>query len=218
MFLRLRHAATHTPRAYHCSSIRTSHQQLRTFLTSGELACNPLYGIGVTSLYAIHEAGHVLALKHYRIVSEAPVFGGAFAYVKHDFPVDAYQHAMVALAGPVVGSLGALSYAGVGYYMDSPILMDLGGLGLIINCMNLFPFKPLDGGSIVRAISPAITVGFAGASCVAVGALAVSGYSSVSILLTAALYTELGLVAGVGSFAAYNIIKKTEALPSKNFF
>jgi len=187
-------------------------------LLQGGLAFNPLYGVGITSLIAIHEAGHVLACKFYGISSEAPVFGGAFAYIKHDVPVDAYKAAMVALAGPVVGSLGALSYAGVGYYMDSPILMDLGGTGLVLNFMNLLPIRPLDGGSIVRAISPALTVGFAGASCVGVGALAVSGYTSdVSLLNTALLYTEIGLVVGLGSIAAYNIIKKTEVLPNKYF-
>ena len=135
-------------------------------LFEGGLAFNPSYGLGVTGLIAIHEYGHVLACKYYGIPSDAPVFTWSGAYVSHTIPKNAYQHAMVALAGPVVGTMGAIGVGAVGLCFDSPVLCDLAGLGIIFNGLNLIPIKPFDGGAIVRAIHPAISVVATGAACV----------------------------------------------------
>jgi hypothetical protein len=110
-------------------------------LFEGGLAFNPGYGLGFTGLVAIHEYGHVLACKYYGIPSDAPVFAGFLAFVSHDIPKNAYQHAMVALAGPVVGTMGAVGFGAVGLCFDSPVLYNLAGLGIIMNTINLIPIK-----------------------------------------------------------------------------
>ena len=191
-------------------------------LLSGGLAFNPAYGIGLTGLIAVHEGGHALACKYYGIPSEAPIFAGLLAFVKHDVSPNAHQDAMVALAGPVVGSIGALGCAVAGYGMESPVLMDLGELGLIMNLVNLIPIKPLDGGSIARAISPAVTVAAAGLGCAGLAALMWNGYSLdqfglTQAVCTACFYTELSLIVGAGSLAAYQIVCKAEAMSSSYY-
>ena len=180
------------------------------FLTSGGLAFNPLFGIGITGLIAVHEAGHVLACKYYRIPSEAPVFVGVGAYVKHNIPSNAHKEALIALAGPVIGSAGALSCTGLGFYLDNAVIFYVGQLGLIINLLNLLPFRPLDGGSIIRALSPTITAGFAAAGCAGAGYLALSGYTaSEGTLYTMLLYAELSGIVGLASYGVYNTFQNT---------
>ena len=99
-------------------------------LLEGGLAFNPGYGLGFTGLVAIHEYGHVLACKYYGIPSDAPIFVGIGGYVSLDIPKNAFQDAMVALAGPVVGTMGAVGVGAVGLCFDSPVLCDLAGLGI----------------------------------------------------------------------------------------
>ena len=53
---------------------------------------------------------------------------------------------MVAFGGPVLGSVGALGFAGAAHVMDSPLLFALADFGFMINLFNLIPLGMMDGG------------------------------------------------------------------------
>jgi Zn-dependent protease len=70
-------------------------------------------------------------------------------------PRDAWHEALNGLAGPLLGSLGALAIWILGEALDSRPLIALAFVGFLINLFNLLPIVPLDGGRIVSAIHPA---------------------------------------------------------------
>lgn len=97
------------------------------------------YAVGMTSLILIHESGHALVMKKLRIPFSPMVFipfmGAAVAMRKR--PKDAYEEALVAFGGPVLGSVGALGFAGAAHVMDSPLLFALADFGFMINLFNV---------------------------------------------------------------------------------
>lgn len=114
------------------------------------------YAIGMTSLILIHESGHALVMRQLGIPFSPMVFipfmGAAVAMRKR--PKDAHEEALVAFGGPVLGSVGALGFAGVAHMTDSQLLYALSDFGFMINLFNLIPLGTLDGGRICGAISP----------------------------------------------------------------
>ena len=71
-------------------------------------------------------------------------------------PESAWKEAEVALAGPLLGSLGAAAVWLAGSYYHSQFLVGLAFVGFFINLFNLIPVVPLDGGRAVAALHPAI--------------------------------------------------------------
>src|SRR3954454_866054 len=68
------------------------------------------FALGFVLLLFVHEMGHVIQLKREGVPASAPLFIpflGAFVGMKK-MPDDAAAEARVGLAGPVLGSLGAL--------------------------------------------------------------------------------------------------------------
>lgn len=127
------------------------------------------YAIGMTTLILIHESGHALVMRRLGIPFSPMVFipfmGAAVAMRKR--PKDAYEEAMVAFGGPVLGSgVGALGFACAAHMTDSQLLYALGDFGFMINLFNLIPLGSLDGGRICGAISP-----YAGVVGIGVGGL-----------------------------------------------
>jgi Zn-dependent protease len=121
------------------------------------------FGVGLIVLLFVHEMGHVLEAKRQGLPVSAPLFIpflGALITLKQ-MPHNAWNEAKLAIAGPIVGSLGAAAIwiAGVAY--DSNHLKALAFLGFFLNLINLLPVPPLDGGRVVGALHPALwLVGF----------------------------------------------------------
>jgi Zn-dependent protease len=116
------------------------------------------FGVGLVALIFVHEMGHVLELRRQGVPASAPLFIpflGAFVGLKK-LPDNAWKEAQVALAGPILGSLGALAVWGAGVHYDSRFLKALAFVGFLINLFNLLPVVPLDGGRAVAALHPAI--------------------------------------------------------------
>ena len=114
------------------------------------------YALGMVSLILIHESGHALVMKHYNIPFSPMVFVpflGATVAMKRT-PMNAYQEAMVALGGPVLGTAGALGFAGAAQFTDSQLLYALADFGFMINMFNMLPLGMMDGGRICGALSP----------------------------------------------------------------
>ena len=111
----------------------------------GPNVIDPIYGIGIVGLIGVHELGHAIAAKHYNVpcspMKFVPFIGG---FVKHDIPKNAYENAMIALGGPIVGAAGALGVAGVAHATGSHDLQHIALIGLFINGINLAPLGPLD--------------------------------------------------------------------------
>ena len=123
------------------------------------------FAVGFVVLIFIHEMGHVLEAKRQGIPVSAPMFIpflGAMITMKQ-LPDNAWREARVALAGPIVGSLGAAGFWVAGEALDSELLVALSFVGFLLNLFNLLPIVPLDGGRAVAALHPALwLVGLAG--------------------------------------------------------
>jgi Zn-dependent protease len=121
------------------------------------------FGIGLVVLLFVHELGHVLEAKRQHLPVSAPVFipfMGALITLK-EMPHNAWREAKLAIAGPILGSAGALAIYLLGLAYDSNPLKALAFLGFFINLFNLLPVVPLDGGRIVAALHPVLwLIGF----------------------------------------------------------
>jgi Zn-dependent protease len=120
-------------------------------------------GVGLVVLLFVHEMGHVLEARRQGLPVSVPVFipfMGALIMMKQ-MPHNAWREAQLAIAGPLLGSLGALALYGAGLAFDSRQLKALAFLGFFINLFNLLPVVPLDGGRVTAALDPALwLVGF----------------------------------------------------------
>lgn len=114
------------------------------------------FAVGFVVLIWVHEMGHVLQLRREGIEASAPMFVpflGAFVAMKQ-MPKDVLAEARVGLAGPILGSLGALGAWGVYALTGEPLFLGLAYIGFFLNLFNLLPMLPLDGGRAIGALSP----------------------------------------------------------------
>jgi Zn-dependent protease len=129
------------------------------------------FGIGLIALLFVHELGHVIEAKHQGLPVSVPVFipfMGALITLKQ-MPRDAWREARLAIAGPLLGSAGALVLYLLAVAYDSQQLKALAFLGFVINLFNLLPAIPLDGGRISAALHPSLWLaGFLGLIALAV--------------------------------------------------
>jgi Zn-dependent protease len=112
------------------------------------------FAVGFVLLILVHESGHAWAMRRLGIKAGAPVFipfVGAFISMK-SLPRDAYVEAVVGIAGPLIGSAGALACLVVAWLSGSLFWYALASTGFLINLFNLIPVSPMDGGRVVGAI------------------------------------------------------------------
>jgi Zn-dependent protease len=115
------------------------------------------FAIGFVILIFVHELGHVLELRRQGVPASAPLFIpflGAVIGMK-ELPDDAWKEARVALAGPILGSVGAAACWIAAEATGSELLQGLAFVGFFLNLFNLVPITPLDGGRAVGALHPA---------------------------------------------------------------
>ena len=118
------------------------------------------FAVGFVLLLLVHEMGHVIQLRREGIPASAPMFIpflGAVVMAK-SLGNDATAEARVGLAGPILGTLGALALIPLGLNATDPYWHDfwfaLVFTGLFLNLFNLLPVVPLDGGRAMAALSP----------------------------------------------------------------
>jgi Zn-dependent protease len=116
------------------------------------------FALGFVVLIFVHEMGHVIELRRQGVPASAPLFIPFLGAVigMRQLPDDAWKEAKVALAGPVLGSIGAAAFLVAGAATDSDLLRALAFVGFFLNLFNLIPVVPLDGGRAVGALHPAI--------------------------------------------------------------
>lgn len=123
------------------------------------------FAAGFVVLIFIHEMGHAIALRYFGIKSGVPLFIpflGAFIAMK-ELPRNVKVEAWTGIAGPLLGTAGAVACWGVALYTGNMFWYALAYTGFFLNIFNLMPISPLDGGRTVAAISPRIWIfGFVG--------------------------------------------------------
>ena len=142
------------------------------------------FALGVVVLIFVHELGHFLEAEREGLKPDWPVFIPFLgAYVKHTRG-NPWQTARVAIAGPILGGVGALACYVIGRVDHSNLMLALAYFGFLLNLINLLPVSILDGGSVWRStkwlwrgggrgkaiVSGLLYVGTA--VCLAVGAIA----------------------------------------------
>jgi Zn-dependent protease len=132
------------------------------------------FAIGFVLLIFLHEMGHVIANWHYGVRQSAPIFLGIFGaviFLKGNLR-NAWEEAVVGIAGPVIGTLGALSCYFWYLQTGNVVAGELAFYAFFINLWNLIPITPLDGGRASAAITPFLWgVGLIGLVTVAVAQL-----------------------------------------------
>ncbi len=116
------------------------------------------YAAGFVGLIFVHEMGHYLAARQRGLKVGLPTFipfVGAWIDMKEK-PHSVETEAYVGLAGPFVGTLGALACYYLARQEGDHLLLALAYAGFMINLFNLIPVSPLDGGRVTAVLSPRI--------------------------------------------------------------
>jgi Zn-dependent protease len=114
------------------------------------------FALGFILLLFVHEMGHVIQLRREGIPASAPMFIpflGAVVTAK-SLGDDATAEARVGLAGPILGTAGALALLPIAAATGDDFWYALIFTGLFLNLFNLLPVVPLDGGRAMAALSP----------------------------------------------------------------
>jgi Zn-dependent protease len=113
------------------------------------------FALGFVLMILVHELGHVFEAKRQGLQVSWPTFIPFFgAYVTYKSAgLTPWRNALIALAGPFVGGLGAAACWAVGQSQGSQLFQALAFSGFALNLFNLIPIGFLDGGAIARAAS-----------------------------------------------------------------
>lgn len=121
----------------------------------------PIFWVAFFGLVLIHEAGHTIILKHYRLWVDEIVIHGFGGYCRWNGEVTAVQRALIAWGG-VIAQLFAFAIAAVVFYFvdysSSPMTYQLYHVfirtNILIIIFNLIPIEPLDGAKAWKIIDP----------------------------------------------------------------
>jgi Zn-dependent protease len=123
------------------------------------------FAVGFVVLLLVHEMGHVIQLRREGIKASAPMFVPFLGAVisARSLGDNAVAEARVGLAGPILGSVGALVCLLIWHATHNEIWEALAYIGFFLNLFNLLPVVPLDGGRAMAAMAPWMWfAGFAG--------------------------------------------------------
>src|SRR5437588_5808944 len=122
------------------------------------------FAIGFVLLLLVHEMGHVIQLRREGVKASAPMFVPFLGAVisARSLGDNALAEARVGLAGPILGSLGALAMLPLYLATGNTLFEAIAFIGFFLNLFNLLPVLPLDGGRSMAAMAPWMWfVGFA---------------------------------------------------------
>lgn len=114
------------------------------------------YAVGFVLLLLVHELGHYVAARQRGMEVGAPTFipfVGAWIAMAEQ-PRDAETEAYIGLAGPLVGTLGAMACYLWWRHSGDQLFLALTYVGCMLNLFNLIPLSPFDGGRICAVLSP----------------------------------------------------------------
>lgn len=111
------------------------------------------FAFGFVLLIAIHELGHVFEARRQGLQVSMPTFIpfiGAYVTIEKA-GLTPWRNALISLAGPFFGGLGAAAAWAIGEARGSEMLVVLADMGFLLNAFNLLPIGFLDGGQTVHA-------------------------------------------------------------------
>src|ERR671936_1396859 len=121
----------------------------------------PWFAAALVLMILVHEMGHVYEIRRQGMQATAPVFipfmGAAIFQRSH--PTDAFHQALIGIAGPIGGTLGATAALVLFGATQWPVFLLMALVGFYINLFNLIPISPLDGGWILAPVSKWVFVG-----------------------------------------------------------
>jgi Zn-dependent protease len=112
------------------------------------------FAVGFVLLIFVHEMGHVIAIRAYGLKASVPIFVpfiGAFVAL-NEMPPNSTAAGIIAIAGPALGTIGALACYLIGIQTKGPFWYALASTAFFINLFNLIPIYPLDGGRVFHAL------------------------------------------------------------------
>jgi Zn-dependent protease len=141
------------------------------------------FGIGLAVLILVHELGHFIAVRRRGLSADLPMFIPGFgAYVRWNTAgVTTTTRALVSLAGPLAGAIGAAFCAFLWMQTQDRLWIGLASFSAFINLMNLIPVWTLDGAQAMVSINRAGRIGIAIA-----GILFAAAFSQPLLLLVVA--------------------------------
>jgi len=113
------------------------------------------FGLGFVLLILVHELGHVFEARRQGLKVSLPTFIpflGAYVTVRQA-GIAPWRSALVSLAGPFVGGLGAAVVWAIASSADSHWVFELAYFGFLLNAGNLLPVGFLDGGGVWRGVT-----------------------------------------------------------------
>lgn len=113
------------------------------------------FAVAIVYCMAIHEMGHLIAMKIKKIPASPVVFipfVGAAISIKGEIK-DADTEAYIAYGGPLAGLLSIIPALPLYLWTGDSIFALIIYLGAFLNLFNLLPVSPLDGGRIAAALS-----------------------------------------------------------------
>ena len=121
------------------------------------------FGVGLAVLILVHELGHFVEVRRRGLEADLPMFIPGFgAYVRWSAAgVTPQTRALVSLAGPLAGTLGALLCILLWLDTRQGLWIGLASFSALINLMNLIPVWSLDGAQAMAAINRPGRIGIA---------------------------------------------------------
>jgi Zn-dependent protease len=110
---------------------------------------------GFLVLLSVHETGHLLAARRYRLRTSWPLFVpglGALIDIQ-EAPGDRWQNAVIGVSGPVFGTVGTLACWVLAHVSGCRLLYEAAFAGAVMNTFNLIPVGPMDGGRVAELFS-----------------------------------------------------------------
>lgn len=107
---------------------------------------------GFLVLLSVHETGHLLAARRYRLRTSWPLFVpglGALIDIQ-EAPGDRWQNAVIGVSGPVFGTIGTLVCLFLAHVSGCRLLYEAAFAGAVMNTFNLLPVGCMDGGRVAE--------------------------------------------------------------------
>ena len=108
-----------------------------------------------TIIFAIlHETGHLLALKHFKISIEefkVSLFGGNIKILNNN-KIQYYQNAIISFCGPLVNLFFFVLFYLLNIFLKNKFINEIYVINLVLAAFNLLPFYNFDGGKILTSI------------------------------------------------------------------
>ena len=111
------------------------------------------FAFGFVLMIFVHELGHIVEARRQGLKVSAPTFIpfiGAYVLIERA-GLTPWRNALISLAGPFFGGIGAAVGWAIGSAHGSSMLVVLANIAFLLNAFNMIPIGFLDGGQIVHA-------------------------------------------------------------------